>query len=145
MKNNTVYDATSDVRQTTAKQKLLEALKEMPIIQIACKKADVSRATYYRWREEDEDFSRGCEVALQEGTDFINDMSESQKIQLIKEKKMPAITWWDRHNNPKYGAKRVPRRLGLSEEKLNPKDEELMRKALALSSSKSIKRHAKDA
>ena len=123
------------------KEMLLEALKEMPVIQIACKKAGISRATYYRWRQEDAELSSRCDESLREGIEFINDMSESQKIQLIKEKKMPAIVWWDKHNNPKYGAKRMLRRSNILQKKLTPEDEELFRKALALSDGKNTEIH----
>jgi transcriptional regulator of acetoin/glycerol metabolism len=41
-------------RQKHEKNALIEALKEMPIVQIACKKAGVGRATYYRWLQEDQ-------------------------------------------------------------------------------------------
>ena len=71
-------------RQIKDKETLLEVLKEMPIIQVACKKAGVSRATYYRWQQEDKEFKRKSRDALDHGIEFINDMSESQLITLIK-------------------------------------------------------------
>lgn len=86
------------------KERLIEALKEMPIVQIACKKAGVGRATYYRWRKEDMTFLKLSDEALTHGIDFINDMSESQLITLIREKKMPAISLWLRHNHKRYGS-----------------------------------------
>jgi hypothetical protein len=86
------------------KERLIEALKEMPIVQIACKKAGVGRATYYRWRKEDMSFLKLSDEALTHGIDFINDMSESQLITLIREKKMPAISLWLRHNHKRYGS-----------------------------------------
>lgn len=125
------------------KKLLLDALKEMPVIQIACKKAGVSRATYYRWKQEDTDFSGKCDESLSVGIEFVNDMSESQKIQLIKEKKMPAIVWWDKHNNPKYGAKRMLKRSRVSQEKLSPEDEALFKKALTLSDGENAEIHDK--
>ena len=84
---------------------LLERLKEVPIVQVACRKAGISRATYYRWRQEDPTFARRCEDALQEGNELINDMSESQIVSLIQEKKLPAIVLWLKHHSPTYGAK----------------------------------------
>lgn len=87
------------------KNKILEILKEMPIIEVACKKAGIGRATYYRWRREDKEFRRKSEDAMGQGIEFINDMSESQLITLIREKKMPAITLWLRNNHPRYGSK----------------------------------------
>ncbi|MFZ1074984.1 MAG: hypothetical protein WAN50_01280 [Minisyncoccia bacterium] len=92
-------------RQAHDKQKVLDALKEMPIVQIACKKAGISRPTYYRWRQEDKIFRRQAVDAMNHGVEFINDMSESQIISLIKDKKLQAMALWLKHNHPKYGAK----------------------------------------
>ncbi len=105
MTKNVSRKATIEERQSKDRQVLLDALREMPIIQVACKRASISRATYYRWRNEDREFRRAVEEAINEGVLFINDMSESQVITLIKEKKMPAITLWLKHNNERYGAK----------------------------------------
>lgn len=115
-------NSTIQERQDLDKQALIEAIKEMPIIQIACKKAGVSRATYYRWRNEDNQFKRQSEDAMSQGIDFINDMSESQLITLIREKKMPAIALWLKTNHPRYGTKNqvVPQTEPM--ENLNPED-----------------------
>ena len=127
-------NSTVEERQEKDKQVLLDTLKELPIIQIACKKSGVSRATYYRWRKEDASFLRQSEEALTQGIEFINDMSESQVIQLIKEKKLPAITLWLKHNNPRYGAKLMSRTPPSQLILLTKDEENLLKKALALSS-----------
>jgi len=98
-------DNSVEARQEREKALLLERLKEVPIVQVACRKAGISRATYYRWRQEDPTFARRCEDALQEGNELINDMSESQIVSLIQEKKLPAIVLWLKHHSPTYGAK----------------------------------------
>jgi len=41
-------DKTIEKRQSKNKEQLLEILKKTPIVQIACEKAGVGRATYYR-------------------------------------------------------------------------------------------------
>jgi hypothetical protein len=84
------------------KERILGHLKTIPIIEVACKKANVARATYYRWRNEDPEFLRLSEEALQDGIDMINDMTESQLISLIKEKKFQAVAMWLRHNHPRF-------------------------------------------
>ena len=58
------------------KERILGHLKSVPIIEVACKKANIARATYYRWRNEDTEFLRQSEEALQDGIDMINDMTE---------------------------------------------------------------------
>jgi hypothetical protein len=49
----------------TSKTKLLAELKLTPIIQVACKKANIGRATYYRWRKEDLGFAASADEALE--------------------------------------------------------------------------------
>ncbi len=84
------------------KERILGHLKSVPIIEVACKKANIARATYYRWRNEDTEFLRQSEEALQDGIDMINDMTESQLIGLIKEKKFQAVQFWLRHNHARF-------------------------------------------
>lgn len=96
---------TIEDRQIKEKALLLEQLKKTPIVHIACEKASVGRATYYRWRAEDKEFCKHADEALAEGEAIITDMSESQLISLIKERKFPAVHLWLRHHHPKYGDK----------------------------------------
>lgn len=133
MEDNT----TIEERQSNDKQAIIEALKEMPIIQIACKKAGISRATFYRWQQEDKDFKRKSRDALDHGIEFINDMSESQLITLIKEKKMPAIAMWLRNNHRRYGSKGREYTPIASAEDLTPEEEKIVMEALAMVSGKS--------
>ena len=118
-----------------SKEALLEALKEMPIIHYACKKSGIGRATYYRWRIEDREFRRQADDALESGREFINDISEGQLVTLIKEKKMPAISLWLKHNHSRYGLisnkNRIP---AATVEDLTPEEEKLVLEALAMSS-----------
>ena len=131
-------------RQDKDKRAVVEALKEMPIIQVACKRAGIGRATYYRWKIEDSNFARECEAALREGIELVNDMSESQMVQLIKERKLPAINLWLKFNNPRYGGKTAPRSPVLAAADLSPEEEKLFKKALGLSAETSKKhKHGK--
>jgi len=127
------YNETIEKRQKELKQAIVDQLKEMPIITVACRKSGVGRATYYRWKREDPKFSIAVNSALKEGIELINDLSESQIIQLIKERKLPAISLWLKHNNPRYGGKNVQRELPVSPEPLTEDEEKLFREALALS------------
>lgn len=127
-------NSTIEDRQIKDKQALLETLKEMPIIQVACKKAGISRATYYRWRKEDKHFLRQSEDSMSVGIAFINDMSESQLISLIREKKMPAIAMWLKHNHPRYGSKARTYAPIASSADLTPEEEKIVLEALALAS-----------
>ena len=46
---------------------LLEQFTKTPVIQVACEKTGIGRATYYRWRKEDEAFTTKADQALFEG------------------------------------------------------------------------------
>jgi len=89
-------------RQQMEKARLLEELRKVPIAAVACQRVGVGRATFYRWRETDPQFADGVEEAIRQGTEAINDMSESQLISLIKDKSANAIRYWLEHNHPKY-------------------------------------------
>lgn len=89
-------------RQSKNKEKLLEILKKTPIVQVACERANVGRATYYRWRKEDGEFAQASDQALFDGSLLVNDMAESQLMSAIKDKNMTAIIFWLKHHHPAY-------------------------------------------
>lgn len=95
-------------RQGEAKAKVLEHLRKVPIVEVACMRSGVGRTTYYRWLKEDRDFKKQAKQAVADGELLINDMSESQLVTLIKDKDFRAVRYWlDRHH-PKYKIERVP-------------------------------------
>ena len=121
----------------TDKQKelLLEQLRKTPIVEICCGKASVSRATYYRWRNEDESFKKMSDEAIKDGELFINDMSESQVISLIKDKNWQSISFWLRYHHPKYANKiEVEANIRNINEELSPEQQEIVKEALRLAS-----------
>lgn len=98
-------DKTIEKRQFKNKEQLLEILKKTPIVQIACEKAGIGRATYYRWRKEDTGFAQVSDQALLDGNLLVNDMAESQMMSAIKDKNMTAIIFWLKHHHPAYATK----------------------------------------
>ena len=115
------------------KNLLLNNLKQIPIIELACSKSSVSRATFYRHKKQDKEFAKLVDEALAEGEGFINDMSESQLIALIKSKNFQAIQLWLRHHHPKYSQKlEVSGNINIKEEPLSAEQEELVKKSLKL-------------
>lgn len=117
------------------KRVFLEHLRKIPIIQVACEKSGVSRATVYRWREKEARFRKELEAALAEGEALINDMSESQLISLIREKSYSAISFWLRHRHQKFRERiEVSGTLETKQEKLSKEEAKLVRKALRLAS-----------
>jgi len=120
------------MKRDKLKNALIEQLKEMPIVQITCKKLGISRASYYRWRQ-DPEFAKAADTAIIEGEALITDMSESQLISLIRDRNFQALQLWLRHHHPKYSNKvEVTGHLNVKEEPLTPEQEELVKKALGL-------------
>lgn len=121
------------MKRNKLKDAIIKELKEMPIIQFACKKAGVSRASYYRWMKEDPQFAKETNTAVAEGEALITDMSESQLISLIRDRNFPALQLWLKSHHPKYSNKvEVTGHLNMKEEPLTPEQEELIEKALGL-------------
>ena len=112
---------------------LIEQLKKTPIVQMACERVGIGRASYYRWRKEDGEFKKATDEAILEGEMLITDMSESQLISLIRDRNFSAIQLWLRHHHPKYTNKvEVTGNLNVKEEPLTPEQEKLVEKALKL-------------
>ena len=124
---------TIEERQAKDKQALIEILKEMPIVQIACKRAGISRATYYRWRKEDKDFLEQSDNAFADGVEFINDMSEGQLISLIREKSWSAISFWLRKRSPKFKDRiEVSGEINIPKKEMTPEQQVTVSEALKL-------------
>jgi hypothetical protein len=118
-------------KQNKEKEILISSLKEMPILHAACKRAGISRATYYRWRE-DAAFAKQIDEALTEGFEYVSDMSEAQLIALAKEKKLGAIQYWLKHHRRQYGY--APKKTRTDEDGpvLTEQQRDILKKALRL-------------
>ena len=122
------------MKRNRDKELVLEQLKKIPIITVACEKVGVGKSTVYRWRDEDKKFAKDLEEALIEGESLVNDMSESQLISLIKEKNLPAIRFWLNHRHAKFREKVEITAKIEKQEELTPEQEEVVREALKLAS-----------
>lgn len=126
-------ETPSITKRESAKAVVLEQLKKTPIIQVACQRAKIGRATFYRWRKDDEAFSKAVDEALISSTELVNDMAESMLIQAIREGNITAQIFWLKHHHPAYETRlRVDGRLTHETEVLTPEQEQLVAKALAL-------------
>jgi hypothetical protein len=85
-----------------SQKKIIKLFQENPIAQIACYKAGVSRSTFYRWRQEDDEFRKTCVKALKIGLDIANDAVESVLLKKAREGDMRAIPYWLNTNSKKY-------------------------------------------
>ncbi len=126
---------TVDARKAREQMLLLEHLRKMPIVQIACEKAGVSRATYYRWRKEDTEFLTSTDEALQDGVALVSDMAESQLLSQIRDNNLGAVMYWLKHRNPNYNNKlEVTARIKQDTDALTPEQEAAITEALRLAS-----------
>lgn len=122
------------MKKDRIKNLVIEQLRKIPIIQVACEKIGISRTTLYRWKSEDEEFRKKLEEALSEGEALVNDMGESQLLSLIKEKNWSAISFWLRHRNPKFRERvEITANFQSQQDELTPEQEAVVRQALSLS------------
>ena len=123
---------TVDTRIQKDKQKFLEVLEKNPVVQLACERSGVSKATFYRWKEADKEFSQKVEAALTEGNSLISDIAIAQLISAIKEKNLGAIKFWLQNHHPDYTEKLHITAEIEQEVSLSPEQEALVRRALEL-------------
>jgi hypothetical protein len=71
-------------------EKLLTHLAESGNISYSCKRAGISRETYYRWRE-NEEFVLNAEASINNGKEFVNDLAHTKLMQSINEGHFPAV------------------------------------------------------
>lgn len=121
------------LKKQKQKELLLNHLKTLPIVEIACKKTGVSRATFYRWCDEDESFKTDVDNAKVEGVEYLNDISESQLVSLIKEKKYQAIALWLKNNHTRFMSEEKKNMIRKTQKKaeLNQQQKELLKEALS--------------
>ncbi len=73
------------------KEALLKALeKSLGVVTTACKQLEISRATYYRWLSEDEEFSKSAKEIQDVALDFV----ESKLFEQIQESSTAATIFY---------------------------------------------------
>lgn len=115
------------------KKDIIEQLHKLPIIEIACSKAGVSRMTFYRWKKQDTEFAKEVDEAMAMGKSLISDVAESQLIAAIKKGDMRGIIFWLKHNREEYKTKvELSGTLLQIREELTDDEVEILRQALEL-------------
>ena len=84
------------------KDKVVKELTENPIVEAACRKSGLPRATYYRWLEDDDEFYHSAELAQAQGRDRVNDMAESEILKGIGRGDFRFVKYWLSHNHRRY-------------------------------------------
>lgn len=88
------------------KKKFTELLNKNPLVSLACEKMGVSRATYYRWRETDENFLKESEIAIDNGREKLKDFGESKLIEKLNAGDNWAIRFYLENNHERYYKKK---------------------------------------
>lgn len=132
-------DNTIQKRQEEQKLLLLKQLKSTPIVQVACEKTGVGRATYYRWRKEDKEFLKESDIALGEGKSLVNDMAESQLLSAIRDRNLTAIIFWLKNHHKTYGTKiEVSGEIKTRDDPLTEEQQKVIAQALELAGSSNL-------
>jgi hypothetical protein len=97
-------DRTAE-RTAKDKERFLDELSKTPNVEVTCKKVGVSRATYYRWRNEDQTFYEDAEANLKLSRNAMNDLVEWKLLDNVKKGQQPAITYYLSHNHQTYKSK----------------------------------------
>lgn len=113
------------------KKALIEQLRKSPIVQVACQKVGVSRATYYRWRKDNKKFAEASDRAIAEGIELVNDLAESQLLSAIHQGHMTGLIFWLKHHHKAYETRvNVQGEIKHQSEELTDEQSEIVRKAL---------------
>lgn len=125
--------STVEKRIVKNKDILLAQLNKIPIVQLACEKSSISRATYYRWKKEDPEFARLADDAIDGGVSIINDMAESQLISNIKDGNMTAIIYWLKHRHKAYSTRvEISGNINSIREELTEQETDMIKEAISL-------------
>lgn len=116
------------------KELFLDQLKKTPIIQIGCEKLGISRASFYRWKQEDKNFAKATDEAIFEGYLLVNDLAESQLISAVKDRNMAAVMYWLKHHHTSYRERLEVMAKVRTQEELTEEQAAVVKDALRLAS-----------
>lgn len=77
-------------------------LEKVPVISVVCEKMNISRATIYRWIDDDPDFKELKDEVLKKGREVVNDLAESKLISKIQDGDNWANKFWLENNCRRY-------------------------------------------
>ncbi len=100
-------------------KQFIAELRKMPNIETACERTGLSRNTVYRWKNEDPEFAILMDEAIEEGVSLMNDLTENQLFQLIKNRDYKAIQLWLKSNHPRYKVQRQENQINNQENNLS--------------------------
>ena len=117
-KHNEKWQESIGMRISAEMDKMIEILKEQPIVALACRKIGLSPSTYYRWLRNNPIFKYRADHARKEGRSNLNDVVESALIVAAKKGEPWAIRFYLEHQSTDYVSKQV---FDIGREKENDK------------------------
>jgi hypothetical protein len=124
---------TSSVRREAQKEALLEQLSQIPIVGKACARAKISRAQFYRLREQPE-FKARIDSAIEKGIENICELCEDKTISLIRKGNLLSMKFWLQAHSPRYSRKlEISGKVNVVDEKLTEEEEQILKEALRVS------------
>lgn len=90
------------VDRENVQEKILDELRKHGNIMIACKKAGIGRATFYRMKKSDFRFTKQACRAEMEGRANGSDLAEYIVMDKIRKGDFKAAAFYLTHNNPRY-------------------------------------------
>jgi hypothetical protein len=87
------------------KELILEDLKKAPIVQLACERVGIARATFYRMKKSDKKFATAVDESIIEGRLVVNDLAESRLMAAIQSGNLTSVMYWLNHNHGQYSNK----------------------------------------
>ncbi len=120
-------------KNNKTKELILDQIRKIPIIELACQKADVSRMTLLRWKKDDPKFAKDIDEAMNMGKSLISDVAEANLINAIKQGNMRGIIFWLTHQKDEYRNKiELSGSMTHIREELTDDEVEILRQALEL-------------
>ena len=101
-RNTPERQATIAERQKREKMVLLEQLRKMPVISVACERTGLGRTTFHRWCKEDPAFNDAVNEAMSEGDKVLDDVGKTQLVSLMKDKKWEAVKYYLEKHHPEF-------------------------------------------
>lgn len=126
------YKKTVEKRISEDKKKILENLKQVPIISLVCQRTGIGRATVYRWKSQDPNFAKQMNESIVEGINLINDVAEGKLLGEINDGNLTSIFYWLNHRHPAYNNRVEITTSPKQEESITPDQQKLIEKALAI-------------
>ena len=115
-----LIDKDKQERTSQMQRKVLQHLTESGNVSYACKRAGVSRETYYTWKKEDKIFAEDAKLAIDYGKSFVNDLAHTQLIANIQKGDMQAVRFQLISCHDDYKPRRALPPQEPAEEKLAP-------------------------